>query len=161
MGRDMAACSFAPMTRADLPLFKHWLDQPHLGGWWGDSATEARLVENDIGKGVVDMRLACHDGVPFACIQANIQDDKAYAFGAPQDAGQPQGARAIDTFPGDPAFPDQGHGSGSVAARLRALRRSFPVIVTNPDPTNTRAGFRRHKVTPCENGDPVQVMTYT
>lgn len=164
MGRDMADYAFKPMTRADLPLFKHWLDQPHLGGWWGDSATEAGLIEDDMGKGIVDMRLACHDGVPFAY----IQDYNAHAFGAPQYADQPRDARAIDTFLGDPAYLGQGHGAGYIAARIRDLRRSYPVTVTDPDPANTRAiaaylraGFRRHRITPCKDGDPVQVMIYT
>ncbi|MBT8412116.1 MAG: GNAT family N-acetyltransferase [Octadecabacter sp.] len=160
----MADYTFRPMTRADLPLFKDWLDQPHIEGWWGDSSTEARLVEDDLGQGVVDMRLACHKGTAFAY----IQDYNAHAFAAPQYADQPEAARAVDTFLGGPAFLGQGHGAGYIAARIRELRRTYPVIVTDPDPANTRAiaayaraGFRRHQITPCEDGDPVQVMTYS
>ena len=164
----MADYTFRPMIRADLPMFKDWLDQPHIDGWWGDSATEARLVEDDMGQanmgqGIVDMRLACHHGTPFAY----IQDYNAHAFDAPQYADQPEDARAIDTFLGDPAFLGKGHGSGYIAARIADLRCSYRVIVTDPDPANTRAiaayaraGFRRHRITPCEDGDPVQVMTF-
>ncbi|WP_281985139.1 GNAT family N-acetyltransferase [Thalassorhabdomicrobium marinisediminis] len=155
--------TFRPMTRADLPMFRRWLDQPHMGGWWGDSGTEARLVEQDMDKGVVDMRVVEHDGDPFAF----IQDYNAHAFGAPHYKGFDKDARAIDTFLGDPAYLGQGYGAGYIAARVADLRRSYPVILTDPDPANTRAiaayrraGFTPGPVAPCEDGSPVQVMTY-
>lgn len=144
-------------------MFKNWLDQPHIDGWWGDGGTEARLVSDDMDKDVVDMRLALYDGTPFAY----IQDYNAHAFDAPQYADQPEAARAIDTFLGDPAYLGQGHGTGYIAARLSELRRSYPVILTDPDPKNTRAiksyaraGFRPLNIVPCEDGDPVQVMIH-
>lgn len=159
----MADYEFRAITTADLPMFRHWLDQPHLAGWWGDSGTEARLVEEDMGGDVVDMRIVELRGVPFAY----IQDYNAHAFDAPQFADQPEDARAIDTFLGDPAFLGQGHGAGYIAARVQALRRRYPVILTDPDPGNTRAiaayaraGFRKVKIVPCEDGDPVQVMIH-
>ncbi|PVA06696.1 GNAT family N-acetyltransferase [Thalassorhabdomicrobium marinisediminis] len=155
--------TFRPMTRTDLPMFRRWLDQPHMGGWWGDSGTEARLVEQDMDKGVVDMRVVEHDGDPFAF----IQDYNAHAFGAPHYKGFDKDARAIDTFLGDPAYLGQGYGAGYIAARVADLRSSYPVILTDPDPANTRAiaayrraGFTRGPVAPAEDGRPVQVMTY-
>lgn len=157
----MADYHFRPFTRADLPLFKHWLEAPHLDGWWGDSATEARLVEDDMDHDIVDMRIVETDGTPFAY----IQDYNAHAFDAPQYADQPRDARAIDTFLGDPAFLGRGHGAGYLAARLSELRRTYPVVLTDPDPANARAigayakaGFRPLKICPCEDGDMVQVM---
>lgn len=159
----MADYTFRPITLADIPLFKHWIDQPHMGGWWGDSGTEARLIEEDMGKDVVDIRVVEHGGTPFAF----IQDYNAHAFDAPHYADQHKDARAIDTFLGDPAFLGQGHGAGYIAARLSDLRRSYPAILTDPDPANTRAiaayaraGFRPVKIAPCEDGDPVQVMIH-
>ncbi|MEO1798068.1 MAG: GNAT family N-acetyltransferase [Pseudomonadota bacterium] len=159
----MTAYSFRAMTRADLPMFKVWLEEDHIEGWWGDSATEARLVEEDMGEDRVDMRLACHDGTPFAF----IQDYNAHAFDAPQYAVEHAEARAIDTFLGNPAFLGQGHGAGYIAARIAELRRDFPVILTDPDPANTRAiaayaraGFTPVAIRPCEDGDPVQVMRH-
>lgn len=159
----MAEYSFVPMTRADLPRFRAWLDQPHLEGWWGDSATEARLVSDDLDQGVVDMRLACHDGTPFAF----IQDYNAHAFGAPHYADQDPAARAIDTFLGDPAYLGQGHGAGYIAARLRDLRHRCPAVLTDPDPANDRAiaayrraGFRPLGPRPCETGALALVMIH-
>lgn len=160
----MADYTFRPITLADMAMFKDWIDQPHMGGWWGDSGTEARLVQEDLGKGIVDMRIIETDGTPFAY----IQDYNAHAFDAPQYSDQHENARAIDTFLGDPAFLGQGHGSGYIAARLSQLRRYFPAVLTDPDPKNTRAikayaraGFRAVKIAPCEDGDPVQVMIHT
>lgn len=154
---------FRPITRDDLPMFRDWLSQPHIDGWWGEGGTEARLVEEELGNTVVDMRIVEWGGTPFAY----IQDYDAHAFGAPQYAGFPARARAIDTFLGDGAFLGKGHGAGYIAARLADLRRSFPVILTDPDPANdraiaayARAGFRRHGLAPCEDGDPVLVMIH-
>lgn len=159
----MANYTFRPMTRTDLPMFKHWLDQPHIEGWWGDSGTEARLVEDDLETGKVDMRIVETGGAPFAY----IQDYNAHEFGAPHYAGHPADARAIDTFLGDPAYLGKGHGRGYIAARLQDLRRSYPAVLTDPDPKNTRAiaayaraGFRPLGIAPCEDGDPVQVMIH-
>lgn len=160
----MADYSFRPMTRDDLPMFRDWLAKPHVRGWWGDPGTEAGLVQKDMDEARVEMRLACLGGTPFAF----IQDYNAHAFGAPHYADQPRDARAIDTFLGDPAYLGKGHGAGYIAARLADLRRSYKVILTDPDPTNTRAvaayrraGFRPLDIRPCEDGGPVQVMRHS
>ena len=144
-------------------MFKSWLAQPHIDGWWDEGATEARLVQDDMGKGIVDMRIVECDATPFAY----IQDYNAHAFDAPHYADYPKDARAIDTFLGSPAYIGKGHGTGYICARLAALRRTYPVILTDPDPANTRAiaaytraGFRPDKITPREDGGPVQVMVH-
>ncbi|MEM7670749.1 MAG: GNAT family N-acetyltransferase, partial [Pseudomonadota bacterium] len=115
----MTTYTFIPMTLEALPMFKAWLEEPHIDGWWGEPGTEARLVEEDMEEDRVDMRLACADGTPFAY----IQDYNAHAFGAPQYEDQPEDARAIDTFLGNPAFLGKGHGAGYIAARLAELRK--------------------------------------
>lgn len=159
--------AFRPMTRQDLPMFRDWLSQPHIDGWWGDGGTEARLVEEDMETGMVDMRIAQHLTGGRATDFAYIQDYNAHAFGAPHYADQPRDARAIDTFLGDPAYLGRGFGAGYIAARLSQLRRDCPVILTDPDPANhraiaayARAGFRPLKTVPGEDGDPVTVMVH-
>ncbi len=159
----MAEYTFRPITRIDLPMFRAWLGNAHIEGWWGEGGTEARLVEEDLEADRVDMRIVETHGTPFAY----IQDYNAHAWDAPQFADQPQEARAIDTFLGDPEFLGQGHGAGYIAARLAELRRIYPAILTDPDPKNTRAiaaytraGFRPLSIRPCEDGDPVQVMIH-
>ncbi len=159
----MAKYTIRKLTRADYPMFEGWLNQPHIDGWWDSAGVELRLIEEDMEKDIVQMHIALCDGTPFAY----IQDYNAHAFDAPQYADQPEDARAIDTFLGDPAFLGQGHGSGYIAARLSELRRSYPVVLADPDPKNTRAiaayaraGFRPLDICPCEDGDPVQVMVH-
>lgn len=144
-------------------MFRHWLDQPHMGGWWGDSGTETRLVEEDMAGDQVDMRIVELRGTPFAY----VQDYNAHAFDAPQYADLDAEARAVDTFLGDPAFLGQGHGAGFIGQRIRQLRRDYPLVCVDPDPENTRAiaayraaGFRALRICPCEDGDPVLVMTF-
>jgi len=160
----MADYVFRPITRADLPIFKAWLDQPHMGGWWGDGATEARLLQDDWDTGVVDMRIVETGGTPFAY----VQDYDAHHWPVPQYADLPAGARALDTFLGDPAYLGQGHGSGYLRARATRLRRDYPLVAVDPAPANlravaayARAGFTPHRITPSEDGTPVQVMLFS
>ena len=159
----MPEYSFRKMTRGDYPMFEHWLDQPHMSGWWDSAGLELRLIEEDMERDIVQMYIALCDGIPFAY----IQECNAHAFDGPQYADQPSDARAIDTFLGDPAYLGQGHGSGYIAARLSELQRHYPAILTDPDTRNTRAikaysraGFRPLDIKPCEDGDPVQVMIH-
>ncbi len=154
---------FRAMTAADLPLFRRWLDQPHMAGWWADGATEARLVAEEFGQTRVDMRIVTADGIPFAY----VQDYDVQTFDAPQFADLPTGARAVDTFLGDPAFLGQGHGTAYLKQRATELRKTAPLVAVDPDPANTRAiaayrraGFTFHRLTPCQDGDMVHVMTY-
>ncbi|SEV95776.1 aminoglycoside 6'-N-acetyltransferase [Cognatiyoonia koreensis] len=159
----MADYTFRPITKDDLPMFKAWLDQPHIGGWWADGGTEARLIEEDLGGTRVDMRIVEHDGTPFAY----VQDYDAHTFDSPQYADLPATSRALDTFLGDPAYLGQGHATGYLRARLGTLAATYPIVAVDPDPANLRAiatyqraGFRPTKITACEDGDPVQVMVH-
>lgn len=159
----MADYTFRKMRPADYPMFEHWLNQPHIDGWWDSAGVELRLIEEDMERDIVQMHIAMHDGTPFAF----IQDYNAHAFDAPHYADQHEDARAVDTFLGDPAYLGKGHGSGYIAARVRDLRRHYPAVLVDPDPANVRAiaayrraGFRPLKVAPCEDGDPVQVMIH-
>ena len=159
----MAEYSFRALTPADEALFKGWLAEPHIDGWWGDGATEWALVAADFDNPAISMQLACVDGTPFAY----VQDYDAFHWPMPQYSDAPEGARALDTFLGNPRFLGQGHGAGYLAARLAQLRPRHPRVLTDPDVKNTRAiraysraGFRPHKIAPCEDGDPVQVMVF-
>ncbi|HKL69789.1 GNAT family N-acetyltransferase [Salibaculum sp.] len=159
----MVDYSFRPVTPADAPMFKAWLAQPHIAGWWRDGESEWALVAGDIENPAINLRIVHAGGIPFAF----LQDYDAHHWPMPQYADLPAGARALDTFLGDPAFLGQGHAAGYIAARLRRLRRRHPVILTDPDPANTRAiaayaraGFRPLKTVPGEDGDPVQVMIH-
>lgn len=151
---------FRPLTRADYPLIRSWLCQPHIGGWWGTPDHEVALLEEEHGTGLTDVRIVTHDDTPFAL----IQDYSAHQWAAPQYADQPCAARAIDTFLGDPAFLGLGHAKAYIRKRARDLKT--PVLV-DPDARNTRAiatyraaGFNPVAMRPCEDGDPVVVMRF-
>ena len=159
--------TFRKLTRSDMALFHHWLEQPHMGGWWADAATEWALLEPEIESNLAhenptDMRVVELDGHPFAY----VQDYEVHAYDMPQFADLPQGARGMDSFLGDPAYLGQGHGSGFIAARAaQLLGAGAPLVAVDPDPANrraiaayTRAGFRHGDLRPSEDGDPCQVM---
>jgi aminoglycoside 6'-N-acetyltransferase len=162
--------TFRKLARADMALFHHWLEQPHLGGWWADGATEWALLEPEIEANLVhenltDMRIVELNGHPFAY----IQDYDVHAYTMPQCADLPTKSRAMDSFLGDPAYLGQGHGSGFIHARAtQLLAEGAPLIAVDPDPANTRAiaayaraGFRPLYIRDSEDGSPVQVMTLT
>jgi aminoglycoside 6'-N-acetyltransferase len=159
----MADYRFRPINRADKQMFLDWLAQPHIAGWWQDGAVEWALLEAGWDLEDLNMCIVETTGRPFAF----VQDYDARHWPMPQYDDLPERARALDTFLGDPAFLGRGHGSGFLRARATHLRGSYPVVAVDPDPANRpaiaayrRAGFARHRVTPCEDGDPVQVMLY-
>lgn len=145
-------------------MTRSWLQEPHIGGWWGDPDTEIALIEEDLEKGPTDMRIVSLDDVPFAF----VQDYPAHHWPAPQYKGFHPEARAMDTFLGAPAFHGQGHASGYLRQRAQELiAGGTPEILIDPDPRNTRAvatyrraGFEPIEERRCEDGDLVLVMTF-
>ncbi|MEL6582593.1 MAG: GNAT family N-acetyltransferase [Pseudomonadota bacterium] len=159
----MAEYHFTPLTSAHYPMIRDWLAQPHINGWWGDGDTEIALMEQDLEHGPTDMRIVSYKGQPFAY----VQDYPAHHWDMPQYADLPSQSRAVDTFLGDPAFLGKGHAAGYLRQRARELARRYPAVAVDPDPANTRAvttyrraGFDGTDVRPCEDGDPVLVMTF-
>ena len=39
---------FVPMSSADLPLIRRWLETPHVSEWWHDPAEQFELVSGDL-----------------------------------------------------------------------------------------------------------------
>lgn len=159
----MVRYTFRRITRDDYALFKKWLVSPHIDGWWADAETEIALIEEDWDNPAIEMNIVELDGVPFAY----IQDYDAQAYFMPQYSDVQQGARAIDTFLGDTKFLGAGHGTGYISQRVQELTQKFGQVVVDPDPKNeiairayTRAGFRKSRLTICEDGDLVQVMVH-
>ncbi|NBE07966.1 GNAT family N-acetyltransferase [Paragemmobacter ruber] len=156
--------SFPRVTRADYPLLRGWLAQPHVRAWWGDPDEEIALIEEDIDTGPTDMRLVALGGHPFAY----VQDYPAHHWPMPHYADFPQGTRAVDTFLGDPAWLGRGHAPRYLRQRAVALLAAgATAVVIDPSPDNERAvrayrraGFVPRGIAPCEDGDPVVVMEY-
>lgn len=158
------AYTFPRVTRADYPLLRGWLAQPHVRAWWGDPEEEIALIDEDIDDGPTDMRLVALGDLPFAY----VQDYPAHHWGAPQFAGFPPAARGVDTFLGDPAFLGKGHAPRYLHQRCRDLMAAgATTVVIDPSPDNERAvrcylraGFVPRGIAPCEDGDPVVVMEF-
>lgn len=156
--------SFPRVTRADYPLLRGWLAQPHVRAWWGDPDEEIALIEEDIDSGPTDMRLVALGGHPFAY----VQDYPAHHWPMPHYAAFPPGTRAVDTFLGDPAWLGRGHAPRYLRQRAaELLAAGATAVVIDPSPDNDRAlgayrraGFIPRGIAPCEDGDPVMVMEF-
>ena len=111
------AYAFPKLTRADYPLMRRWLAQPHVRAWWGDPDTEIALIDEDIDTGPTDMRLVAWGGTPFAY----VQDYPVHHWPLPHFADCPAGTRGMDTFLGEPAWLGQGHGAAYLRQRARQL----------------------------------------
>ena len=131
-----SAYEFRPMTAADLPLLLHWLKQPHVVEWWGDTHEQFALVSGDLEVGAMEQFIVSLGDRPFAYIQR--YDPMVWPDNG---LGQhPGGTRGIDQFIGEPDMVDRGHGSAFIRAFMeRTLADGAPRIVTDPDPANSRA----------------------
>lgn len=158
------AYSFPRLTRADYPLLRGWLAQPHVRDWWGDPEEEIALIDEDIDDGPTDMRLVVLAGHPFAY----VQDYPAHHWPMPHYMAYPPGARAVDTFLGDPAYLGKGHAPRYLRQRCHEIMaEGAATVVIDPSPDNDRAirayrraGFVPRGIAPCEDGDPVLVMEF-
>jgi len=130
-----ARYEFAPMTTADLPLIRHWLETPHVAQWWHDPAEQFELVSGDLGHPDMAQFIVATDARPFAYLQCyNISAWDA-GFGP-----QPDGTRGLDQFIGEPDMLDRGHGSAFIRAFAEGLlTNGTPRVVIDPDPDNARA----------------------
>jgi aminoglycoside 6'-N-acetyltransferase len=130
------AYQFRPMTAADLPLVLHWLKQPHVVQWWGDTHEQFALVSGDLEVEAMEQFIVAFGDRPFAYIQC-------YDLMVWPDNGlgeHPSGTRGIDQFIGDSDMVDRGHGSAFIRAFIeRMLADGAPRIITDPDPANARA----------------------
>jgi aminoglycoside 6'-N-acetyltransferase len=103
----------------------------------------------------MDQFIVSSDGRPFAYLQC--YDLAAWNGGFDT---QPLGARGIDQFIGEPDMVDCGHGSALIRTFTDGLLAAgTPRLVTDPDPTNTRAvrayekaGFHRDRMVDTPDG---------
>ena len=112
--------SFRAARSDDLPLLRAWLRTPEVVRWWGDPDAEAAMLEEDLTEPGMVMRIVSFDAKPFAY----AQDYAVHRWPQAHFAGLPSGARAIDSFIGEPEMIGRGHGSAYLrllAARLRTV----------------------------------------
>ncbi len=149
------AYGFRPMTAADLPTIRRWLEAPHVAEWWHDPAEQFKFVSGDLDH--PDMaQFIVTDGVRgFAYLQCYRLSDWHTGLGE-----QPDGTRGLDQFIGEADMIGRGHGSALIRAFAdRLLMEGVPRIVIDPDPDNARAirayekaGFCRDRLTATPDG---------
>ncbi len=155
---------FRPATADDLPMLEAWLRTPEVVRWWGDPAGQLALLEEDLANPLMTMRIVALRGRPFAY----AQDYHVHSWPQPHLAGLPRGARAIDSFIGEPGMIGQGHGSAFLRQLARRLiAEGAPMVAIDPDVRNlrarrayARAGFAGDTVVETGEG-PAVLMTFT
>lgn len=130
-----ARYEFTPMTAADLPLIRRWLETPHVAEWWHDPAEQFELVSGDLGHPDMAQFIVATAAQPFAYLQCYNVSAWDAGFGP-----QPDGTRGLDQFIGEADMLDRGHGSALVRVFAEdLLANGTPRVVIDPDPGNTRA----------------------
>jgi aminoglycoside 6'-N-acetyltransferase len=146
---------FRPMTSADLPLIRRWLETPEVVHWWGQPEEQYALVSGDLGHPDMDQFIVARDERPFGYIQCYALGTWNQGFGA-----QPPKTRGIDQFIGEPDMIGRGRGSCFIRQFADGLLASgIPRVVTDPDPDNGRAvrayakaGFQSDRVVDTPDG---------
>lgn len=131
-----AQYDFRPVTRADLPLIKAWLAQPHVAEWWDDPETEIAAIAEHIDSISVEPLIVELNGKPLAYLQSydpHMEDEHPY-----QD--QPFGTLGIDLTIGPPAMIGKGHGPAIIEQFVEELfDEGVPRVIIDPNPSNKRA----------------------
>jgi aminoglycoside 6'-N-acetyltransferase len=127
---------FRPMSAADLPMVRRWLETPHVAQWWHDPDEQFALVSEDLDHPAMDQFVVTADDRPFAYLQC--YDPTAWSNNGL--GTHPLGTRGIDQFIGEPDMVDRGHGSALIRSFVDGLlKKGTPRVVTDPDPENIRA----------------------
>lgn len=128
--------SFHPVTAADLPLLRRWLEAPAVREWWGDPDHEIGLIREDLAEDRMVNLIVQLAGKPFAYVQHYDVNDWPQAH----LTHLPAGSRAIDTFIGDETMLGGGHASSYLRQlALALLRQGAPEVVIDPETSNGRA----------------------
>ena len=138
------AYEFRPMTHADLPLMRRWLDMPHVREWWGEPDAELGTIRDMIdGRDTTRPFIFSVDGEPVGYIQywfIGHHQNETWIKDHPWLAELPSDAVGVDLTIGDPDKLAQGVGSSVLRAFADSLlRQGHQTIIIDPDPSNTRA----------------------
>jgi aminoglycoside 6'-N-acetyltransferase len=155
------AYGFRPMTAADLPTIRRWLEAPQVAEWWHDPAEQFELVSGDLAHPDMAQFIVTHEARDFAYLQCYRLSDWHTGLGE-----QPDGTRGLDQFIGEADMLDRGHGSNFIRAFSDVLLADgVPRVVIDPDPKNARAirayekaGFRRDRVVDTPDGPALLMM---
>ena len=135
---------FVPVTEADYPMLRRWLESPHMREWWGKTETELGYIRDMVeGRDPARPFIFHVDGKPCGYIQYWAAGDElaaGHGDDAPWLHELPEDAVGVDLSIGDAGQLGQGIGSAvlrAFAAKLFAEGRQL--IVIDPDEANARA----------------------
>jgi hypothetical protein len=89
---DPKAYRFRPVSLADLPRLRAWLQTPEVVRWWGDPAEQLELIREDLKDPRMVMCIVSFGGRPFAY----VQDYAVHNWPQSHFKHLPAGSRAID-----------------------------------------------------------------
>jgi aminoglycoside 6'-N-acetyltransferase len=151
----MPVYAFRPMSAADLPTIRRWLETPHVAQWWHDPSEQFELVGGDLDHPYVAQFIVTADARDFAYLQCYNLTAWNTGFGP-----QPERTRGLDQFIGEAGMLGRSHGAAFIRAFTdRLLASGTPRVVVDPDPANARAirayekaGFCRDRVVDTPDG---------
>ena len=164
----MPDISLRALTRADFPLLREWLNEPHVRAWWRGPAPELADVEREYGPSVDGAeptlcRVILAGGEPAGLIQGYRHDDYPdwdLAVGVPDALG-------VDYLIGPPDRRGRSVAPAAIAAfarELLALHPDLAVVVAVPQLANRascraleKAGFAFSRVTGLDTDDPSDI----
>jgi RimJ/RimL family protein N-acetyltransferase len=139
----MRGFRFEPVTDADLPTLREWLDRPHVAEWWDwDRPVAMAQVHEEFSPSrrdpLVSHYVAWHGGRRIGFIQSYVV---AGAGGGWWPDERDPGARGIDQFLADPADLGRGLGTAMISAFVDRLFDDPAVtkVQIDPNPENARA----------------------
>jgi aminoglycoside 6'-N-acetyltransferase len=122
---------FRPLTRADFPLLRTWLEEPVVARWWNHETTDAAL-ERDFGPSLdgadpAELFVALDGDEPFGYAQRYpIAATPEYAEELGALCALAPGALSIDYLIGVPGRRGRGLGAAMIAAFVTAAWAAYP-----------------------------------
>ncbi len=127
----MPQIAFRPLTRADFPLLREWLEEPLVKRWWNHETGDAAL-ERDFGPGIDgkepgEVHVASLEDRPFGLIQRyEIGAHPEYVEELAPVYPPPPGALSVDYLIGDQGFRGRGLGAAMIAAYVAESWHAYP-----------------------------------
>ncbi len=135
---------FRPLSEADIPMLKRWLEDPDVSPWYQEDSTEldalrASYLPMITGEEPTRGYIIQVGGRDAGYIQCYVIDD--HPDYARQIAVDP-GAVGIDIFIGEPWARGRGYGTAAIRTLLREVvfgEMGAAVAIIAPSPDNARA----------------------
>ena len=135
---------FAPVTPADYPTLRRWLDNEHVLEWWDEPESALGKIREMVeGRDTTRPFVFSCDGEPAGYIQSwSVGDEVAggNAPDAPWLLDLPKDAVGVDLFIGEAGQLGRGLGTATMRAFLsRLFAEGVTTVVIDPDEANFRA----------------------